>query len=84
MLLESTKLGYGAVTGNAIGGGQFSWSDQLPVLNYMDQYSKALAGPLDGDISDRDVRNVQMAAPLGTIAQSNVLFGIVQGMMDEE
>lgn len=66
-----------------IGGGG-SVADQLPALNYADSYIKALGGPLDGDISQRDVRNAQVAAPLGTIAHFNILVGIIRAMMDED
>jgi hypothetical protein len=61
-----------------------SIADQLPAISYADKYLKAIQGPLDGDISDRDVRNAQVAAPLGTIAQSNLLLGIVRSAMSDE
>ena len=73
---------YDMVTDLASGRG--SVADQIPVLNYLDSYMKAVKGPLDGNLTDRDMRNMQVAAPLGTIAQSNILFGIIQNMMDEE
>jgi hypothetical protein len=59
--------------------GNQSVSDQLPVLNYIDNYKKAIINP-----TDRDGRNMQVAAPLGTIAQTNVLLGIMRNMMDDE
>ena len=59
-----------------------SVADQIPVLNYADSYLRAMKGPLDGDISSRDVRNMQNAAHLGTIGQANLLFRIIQEGVD--
>ena len=54
-------------------------AEQLPLLNYMDNYRKAIQHP-----TERDGRNMQVAAPLGTIAQTNILLGTIRSLMDDE
>ena len=58
-----------------------SVGDQLPALNYAQSYLKAIAGLGDGDISDQDVRNLQVAAPLGTVAPANIAVGVLRDML---
>jgi hypothetical protein len=49
----------------------------LPALNYMANYGKALASPFAEDTYERDMRNTQVAMPLGTIAHTNALFRLL-------
>jgi hypothetical protein len=63
---------------NVVGDGE-SVASQVPVVNYVDRVIEAVKEP-----TARDGRNAQSAAPLGTIAQSNILLGTIRRMMEED
>lgn len=70
-------LGFGTVRG--VG-------DTIPVLSYMDQYMKAIGSTVGAGngLDDRDIRNIQVAAPLGTISFSNLIFGEIRSAVEDE
>jgi hypothetical protein len=70
------EAGKGMITGES------TVADQLPALNFVDAYMKALRGAGDGEVTDQDIRNMQVAAPLGTIAAGNVAVGALRNWLD--
>ena len=54
----------------------------IPVLGVVDKYAEAASGMLDGDVTDRDVRNLQLSTPLGTTAFGNALYGVMRDKAD--
>jgi hypothetical protein len=55
----------------------------LPALNYISSYGAAMTAPFEEDIHERDMRNTQVAMPLGTIAHTNILFRLLSETTEE-
>jgi hypothetical protein len=68
--------------GKGMATGESDVADQLPALNFASSYLKAIRGAGDGEVTDQDIRNMQVAAPLGTIAAGNVAVGALRNWLD--
>jgi len=74
---------YDLVDDLALGNG--SPSDQLPALNWADNYLKMVkAANPDGQLTERDLSNMQRGAPIGTIAQVNAIAGVIKGLIETD
>lgn len=68
-----------------VGYGDSSVADQIPVTNWANNYLDAVKATGNiGDMDERDVANMQRGAPLGTIAQVNIIAGIMRTMMETD
>jgi hypothetical protein len=68
--------------GKGMATGEKGVEDQLPALNFASAYLKAIRGVGDGEITDQDIRNTQVAAPLGTMAAGNIAVGALRNWLD--
>jgi hypothetical protein len=79
--VKNTAVGIG--TGRDRFGGEYSVADEIPVLSYIDNYAKMLRDPLEADGYERNMRNTQVAQPLGTIGHSNILYRLLNEAVGE-